>query len=200
MRQRRDGDAGEQQRADHELAVPSRDRDEAECGGHAAEEGGDGHSIDAEQTDHRRRDPVPERDDAHGGQRRASGHADHAGIGEGVTKEALHHGARDGERHADEHGEQRARQTNLQKDQPLTLGVDAGPCQNVGDHTRQHVERDAGGADRQRKHGHGRQQDRRRRDDVAAPAAALVKCHSQCRSRNGRTHCPLPLFDCASSG
>ena len=125
--------------------------DERQRRNRPAEKRRHGKRIDAERLQDRRRDAVAERYRRDCGECGTRGHADQPRIGERVAEQPLHHGAGNREACAYEDGEERARQTNVDKHELLAcrrrIVFAAEPG---GDDARQRGERDARRTDRER--------------------------------------------------
>ena len=182
--------AGKQQCAGRQLALPADDRHQQGGGGESAAEGGEGQRVDAERPGPRGGQPVAQRDRRHGCQRGSRGDADQARIGQRIAEHALHHGAGDSQRRADEGTEQQPRQADVEEHQLLARGRSV--CL-AGDRSakdaRQGGERDARRADRERQDRGNNERHGGKRDELAAArrSGALARLPADGQDARHRT-------------
>ena len=110
--QRVDGDAGQQEGADEGDAFARRQPIDDDRCRKPAQEGGDRQQPRPEVGRHDVHHPLAQHDHRHRGQGRTARHAEQAGIGQGISEQALHGGATGGQRGAHAEGRDHARRTD----------------------------------------------------------------------------------------
>ena len=117
--QRGDGHPGQQHDGDRGAPLPGAEQIDEGGGQRPAEEGEQGQQAEAEQRLQLLSQGSQQHDGQGGAERRAAGDADDAGIGQGVAKQPLHHGAAEAEDAPHRDAEQGAGQADLFHDEEL---------------------------------------------------------------------------------
>src|SRR4029077_15756736 len=88
----------------------------------------------------------------------ANGNAENVGIGERVAEQGLKTGSGDGERRANNNGEENARQANIDHDHAVVAGDLSGLAKKSGNEVAaQAIKRNGDGAELERDNDHGKQ-------------------------------------------
>ena len=189
LRERADGEAGEQERRNRGAALTRGETVEHGRGRKRAEEGGDRQRCERQRDRRCRQQPIADHDGEGGRERRAAGDADQARLGQRIAEQPLHDGAGRREHRADHAGHGDARQPDRPQHEPVALDR-AGSPSTSPKRRQQPLQRNAGRADRGGDH-RGQQPARctgARNDDHAANAAPSSRSPATClRASAGAT-------------